>query len=485
MRRLRASWPVTALTVAFFAVYADYAVSRQATYLTAGYDLGIFDQAVRNYARFRAPLVPLKGIGYNIFADHFHPIIATAAPLYWIWPNPIDLLVLQAALIAASVPIVHGFAARRMSSSAALVVAASYGLGWAVQGMVDFDFHEIAYAVPLLAAAIDALDRDDDRWLLITGGLLLLVREDMGVLVAIVGVLRLLRGPRAARRTRRTRAVGGSMVVAGVVAYFVTTSLVIPAFAPTGQFSYWTFDALGRNAPDALGNIVSHPSHAISVFFTPSVKVQTMAYLLVPLALLPFRSRYALLAVPLFAERFFNSREHLWTTQFHYNVLPWLVLVLAMVDGAARLGIWRRLPLRAVLLGYLAVVPVYVVIEPGPTAPAIQRLLTGAAWRTTARERAQQAAVAAVPRDVCVSVDDRLAPHLTGRDRVTLPGVPTPRTDYYVLDLSEQEVGYLLPTPQSVLARATADGYQVVLARGTMRVLRSPDFTGPSPLCSP
>jgi uncharacterized membrane protein len=476
MSWVRRSWPVTVMTLGFFALYADYAVSRQATYLTAGYDLGIFDQAVRNYARFRAPLVPLKGVDYNILADHFHPIIATAAPLYWVWASPVDLLVLQAALIAASVPFVHRFAARRTGPTAALVIAGAYGLGWAVQGMVDFDFHEIAYAVPLLAAAIDALDREDDRWLFVSAGLLLLVREDMGVVVALLGVLRL------ARRPRRP---GWWLVVAGVVTYALVTAVVIPAFAPSGQFSYWTFDALGPNAPEAVRTILLHPWHAATVFFTPGVKVETMAYLLVPLALLPFRSRYLLVAAPFFAERFFNSRDHLWTTQFHYNVLPWLVLVLAMVDGAARLGVWSRRWPRAVLLTYLAAGSVFLVLEPGPTAPAVQRLLDGAAWRMTAHSRDQQAVARSVPRDVCVSVDDRLAAHLTGRDRVTLPGVPTPRTDFYLLDLSEAEVGYLLPAPQDVLTTALASGYQPVSRRGDLVVLRAPDYRGPSSRCAP
>src|SRR5947209_4149473 len=83
-----------------------------------------------------APDGPLKGAGYNIFADHFHPIIALAAPLYWIWNSPVVLVVLQAALVAASVPVVYSFALRRLPRGGALVVAASYGLGWAIQAMI-------------------------------------------------------------------------------------------------------------------------------------------------------------------------------------------------------------------------------------------------------------------------------------------------------------------------------------------------------------
>ncbi|MGI8667519.1 MAG: DUF2079 domain-containing protein [Jatrophihabitans sp.] len=472
----RARLPVAVLSVVLFAVYACYALSRQAGYLTAGYDLGIFDQAVRNYAHLRAPQVPLKGSGYNIFADHFHPIIATAAPLYWIWNSPGVLLVVQAALVAASVPVVHAFAARRMSGRAALAVAAAYGCGWAIQGLIDFDFHEIAYGVPILAVAIDALDRRADRTLLIAAGLLLLVREDMGAVLVVIGLLRL------ARRPRRT---GWLLIGAGIAGYLVATSLVIPAFAPDGRFAYWTFDALGPDVPHALVAIIAHPAHTVRLFFTPSVKAQTLAFLFVPLALLPLRSRYCLIAFPLLAERFLNSRTMIWTTHYHYNALPWLVLVLAMIDGAARLSVWTRPRLRSLLLLYLLAVPIALTAY-DPVAPGVfRRMLTGQAWQVSQHLRDQRAAVALVPRDVCVSVDDRLAPQLTNRDRVTLPGIPAPRTDYLVLDLSQQQVGFELAAPAVVLRQARAAGYQTLFSQRDMVVLRSPDFNGPSAGCRP
>jgi len=474
--RIGAHWQVAVLTGLLFVVYGGYGLTRQATYLTAGYDLGIFDQAVRNYSRFRAPEVPLKGAHYNILADHFHPIIALAAPLYWIWDSPSVLLLVQMALIAASVPVVYAFALRRMPRTGALVVAGAYAVGWAIQAMVDFDFHEVAWGVPILAVAIDALDRRDDRTLLIAAGLLLGVREDMGAVLVMLGLLRL------AWRPRRT---GYLLIGGGLAGYLLVTALVIPAFAPDGQFAYWTFDALGPDLPHALWTIVAHPVHTARLLVTPSIKAETLAYFLVPLALLPLRSRYSLIAVPLLAERFFNSRDHLWTTHFHYNALPWLVLVLAMVDGGARLGVWRRVWLYRAMLAWLVIVPVYLTSVANITPPVLRRIALGQAWATNDHLRDQQAAVRQVPHDVCVSVDDRLATHLVTTNRVTLPGISTPRTDYVVLDLGQQEVGYLLPTPQQVLADSRKAGFVEVFSQGNLLVLRSPDYTGPSTQCRP
>jgi uncharacterized membrane protein len=79
------------------------------------YDLGIFDQAVRHYAHFQAPLVTLKGDDYNIWGDHFHPIIALWAPLYWIWDNARMLVIGQGLVVAAAIFPLTNFLRRHMT----------------------------------------------------------------------------------------------------------------------------------------------------------------------------------------------------------------------------------------------------------------------------------------------------------------------------------------------------------------------------------
>ncbi|MDQ1541115.1 MAG: hypothetical protein QOH29_1841, partial [Actinomycetota bacterium] len=95
---------IVALTAVLLVLYLVDSLTRYRSYLTDGYDLGIFDQAVRAYAHFQSPIVALKGHGFDLLGDHFHPIIAALAPLYWIWDNPCVLLIGQAVVVVASVP---------------------------------------------------------------------------------------------------------------------------------------------------------------------------------------------------------------------------------------------------------------------------------------------------------------------------------------------------------------------------------------------
>lgn len=460
---------------AAFVVFATYAVLRQVTYLTAGYDLGIFDQAVTAYSRFRPPDVPLKGLDYNLLGDHFHPIIATLAPLYWIWSDPRTLLVAQSALLALSVWPVWRFTRRRLTHTQSVLATIGYAFCWPIQGMVDFDFHEVAFAVPILAFLIDALDRRSHRWVVALCALLLLVREDMGAVVVMVAVVLLL------RREFRVALVTAALGVAG---FLVTTEWLIPMFATSGTFAYWTYDALGPNLPAALAHVVRDPLDTLRVFFTPVTKTWTLLWAFGATTLfLALFSPYVLLTLPIFAERFFSSREALWTTEFHYTAVLAPVLFLGAVDTVGRVGDRWRVDTRWVTAwaAVLVAIPLVGSLLLQTQFP-LGRLVTGQAWQQTARSEALARLLPLVPDGVCVAADDRAVPQLTHRDYVTNPTIPSPPITWLVLDLDQQQTGYLGPEPNAYLRTALGEGFSVVARSASIVLLSRPGE--PDPRCA-
>lgn len=473
--------PVVLFTLASFLVYAGYALSRWPQYLVAGYDLGIFDQAVRQYSRFNAPFVALKGDEYHLLGDHFHPVLALLAPLYWIWDDPRTLLLAQAALVASSLPLVMGALRRHLSERMSWLFLVGYAYSWPVQKLVDFDFHEICFALPLLALALDGLDRRSDRRLLLGALPLLLVREDMGMVLAMLGLVRLADGLRG-RFDRRRLWLGPALALIGTVVFVLVTKVITPHFSPTGSFAYWTYDALGPDAGSAIAFIVRHPLRTAEIFFTPWVKTATMAWLLLPLAFTPLASNRVLVVLPLLAQRFLSSRTHLWTTQFHYNAPIFLVLLFATLDVLGRLSSQRRRLVSAVVAVLMFVTPV-VGAAVANTSPFVR--VFWSAWRVKPHVADQAAMVARVPAGTCVEADDRLAPHLTRSNRVTLPTLTRRASDFIVIDLAQKEVGYPLPTPQKVRDDALARGYVEVAREGELLMLQRPGYAGPSAGCSP
>ena len=84
--RDRARVAVVALAVLFTILYSLYGLFRHWHFGSSAYDLGIFDQVVWRLSRFETPGSSIRGFTHFL-GDHFFPIVALFAPLYWIAPG--------------------------------------------------------------------------------------------------------------------------------------------------------------------------------------------------------------------------------------------------------------------------------------------------------------------------------------------------------------------------------------------------------------
>jgi hypothetical protein len=194
----------------------------------------------------------------------------------------------------------------------------------------------------------------------------------------------------------------------------------------------------------------------------------------------------------LLAERFFNTRPNLWTGTFHYNALPWLILVMAMVHGAQRLGLFEPERLATVLRRGLAVVLaatplVLIFIGDHYRIVPVTELRRPYANQPADWEKAANDVVNWLPHNVCVAADNHLVPHLTGRDWTTVPATRTVDPDFIAIDMFAPDTGGNPPAPKpdDVYGQALVDGYTIVFRESTFVVMQSPDYAGPSQACTP
>ena len=68
------------IALGVFAVYAVISLSRYVQLDPGSWDLGIFTEYVRQLAHLRAPVVNIRGSGFNLLGDHFQPIVGLIAP---------------------------------------------------------------------------------------------------------------------------------------------------------------------------------------------------------------------------------------------------------------------------------------------------------------------------------------------------------------------------------------------------------------------
>nr|WP_229702957.1 DUF2079 domain-containing protein [Streptomyces albiflavescens] len=402
------------LAAVLFVAYAALSLGRYRHLATRSWDLGIFEQAVRAYAHLQAPVADLKGPGTNILGDHFSPITALLAPAYRVFPTPVTLLVAQAALLALSVVPVTRAAAGLLGRHRGLALGVAYGLSWGIQRTVDFDFHEICFAVPLIAFALEALLADRRRAALLWALPLVLVKEDLGLTVAAIALVVAVR----ARRSSPTAARYALGVAAlGVLATVVTLTLVIPAFNSTDAYAYW----------DKVGD-------ASSPLDGTGTKLRTLAWLLIPTTgLLALRSPLLLVALPTLGWRFGSSDAHYWGTDWHYSAVLMPVLSLALADALSRARYSPRPWLRSYALHLPAAVAAASLAL--TTTLPLSLLTEPEAYRKPARVSAVERMLALIPDGASVEANTGPSSRLTSRCRVFWAGTAHGLTpDFIALD---------------------------------------------------
>ena len=322
------------------------------------WDLAIFSELAKAYAHFQTPIVPVKGDGYNLLGDHFHPILILLGPIWRLFPTPLSLLITQDLLLAFSAWPLTRLASRLTNQWVAGGLGLVYVLSWGMQGAVAAQFHEIAFAMPLLAyASVAFVER---RWGAVTAWSvpLVLVKEDMGLTVLMIGVAVILasavpawyrtctvirpggRGadgldaagdvagnaagsaPQddAARNRRRGLRLGVGMVVGGIAAFLFAIQVFLPAFNINGVWDYGLSSQEKPTSPDAL-----------------TQKATVVVMLILTSGIIGVTSPWLLVVLPTLAWRFLGSVEFYWVwDNWHYNATLMPIALGALLDVVAR-----------------------------------------------------------------------------------------------------------------------------------------------------
>ncbi|MDQ3157905.1 MAG: DUF2079 domain-containing protein [Actinomycetota bacterium] len=398
------------LAVVFGALYAALSLVRYHRFDPSSWDNAIFEQGIMGYAHFGAPIVDIKGPGFNQLGDHFSPIIALVAPFYRVFPSAQTVLISQAVLIAISVAVIAHVAIRHLGQIRGIAITIAYGLSFGIQSAVQSDFHEVAFAAPLLALAGAAyVDRDWRRvvWWTLP---LMLVKEDMGITVAAIGAVLWLAGER-----RR----GTVLAAIGVLGMALVLFVVIPHFNPAGEWDYATKFGGDRSVLDVALD-------------QPGRKLLTVVLTVGVTGFLAMASPWILLALPILAGRFVADKEYYWGTDWHYSLVLMPIVFIALIDAMNR---EHRNPwLRAYAAQGAAVAIVFAAAMQAHSPLSV--LVKPSTYDPNPRAASAREAISLVPKGTSVETDIGLMTHLVTDHKVFWLGTAdNPRPDYVLFDI--------------------------------------------------
>jgi uncharacterized membrane protein len=441
------------MALVFAGLYTTISVARFERLADRSFDLGIFEQAIRAYAHLQAPIVDLEGAGHNFLGDHWNPAIAVFAPFYRLFPTPVTLLVGQGVSIALAVVPITRAGMRHLGRWPGVAVGLAFGMSYGIQSAVDFDVHEVALAVPLLAFGLAGRWTRAAAWV----APLVLVKEDLGLTVALFGLLLVLAGA-------RRRGIG--LAVFGLASCALTMMVLIPHFNVSGA-SGWS--RLG--VTPAAGSGMQHLFALALELVTPGPKATTVLLLLVVTVFVSLRSPLMILVLPTLAWRLISANQNFGGQSFHYDLVLMPIIFAALIDGVlrARRGRWapvrqyaRAAPALALLVGMFFC-----------TRFAFKDLVVAATYQPSPRAQAADAVLSRIPDNATVESDIGLLAKLTNRTRVFYIGNAAPVVPQFMV--IDDKAGWNPPLADPVrYAESLHPGatYVVVTAGDGYRLLR-------------
>ncbi|MBM7051899.1 DUF2079 domain-containing protein [Rothia sp. ZJ1223] len=479
------------LSIIVAVVYTHFSWVQWSNWVTPSWDLGIFTQLAKAYAAFEQPIVSIKGHEFNLWGDHFHPILLVLGPVYKVFPSPFTLLVVQNLLVALSVYLLVVLAARFMHVVFALLLGVAYAFSFGIQEAVAVQFHEVAFALPLLVVSLGYLVRaraERNDALLARAALwavpLALVKEDMGLTVAAIAVVGLGRSgwchrafdllfpaqsSTVARRSfffrvsdalslltqKRGVRTCAAVLLWGLVATFLSVTVILPFFNVGGVFDY-------TDSLDVAGAI-SDPLQGLLLMVYPWQKAVTLATLLLTGAILWVVSPLAVIALPTLIWRFLATNEGYYSTDWHYSMVLMPIVFCALIDVLARFApetaedpSVKKLPahllqarasargladktyrtaiaLLSVALPTFALIVALAHMPQLPLATQLTHDYSSASWQENLAQKKQ--ALASIPQGTSVASDLSLLTHLTvNHEAYWIGNTSDPAPDYVVID---------------------------------------------------
>jgi uncharacterized membrane protein len=415
---LVAAWILAGVCAAF---YGYLSLARHWTFNSHAFDLGLQHHVVWNTFRgqfFRYTyMVGLKPHLTHYLGDHVQLILLPISWLYWIYDGPETLLIVQALVVSSGV--VPLFLLGRLwlkFDLLALLMPTLFILHPSIQAAVLFDFHPLVLASAFLLWAFYLAEAHRYVGAAIAVVLALLCKENVSLVVALLGVYWLL---------RNRVGLGVAAIAAGIAWFFLCTSIIFPAYnAGAGANSLARYSYLGRSWFEVGWRLVTNPRLLVSRLTEP-LSLHYMIGLWAPFGFLSLLSPVTMLvAASEFALSILSNFPPQRTIDYHYPVLIVAVSAVAAVHGISYVAKWlgqRTKVSRSIWAGVLVAIALLGGMRSQYHRYGTLRLF-GARYAgiftRTAHTDLGRRFLDQIPPAAAVSAQSNLAPHVSERAKV-------------------------------------------------------------------
>ena len=306
--------PFVVVSTCFFILYCLLSLVNHYNFRTAGWDLGIFNQALYQYAHLQFAPNTVDSFP-NMLADHFEITMMFVAPFYYIFDS-YTLLIFQILMTIFGAVGIYLYLNRKtndqwLSLGGVLIFYCFYGLFAAI----FYDYHNNLTGIMFLPWILLALNENSKKKYYFFLALMILSKETFCLIAFFLGIYITL------FENIEWKKHGIITMLIGFLSLELILSVIIPYFNNYQPYQHWVYGEIGKNPASAIQHIILHPLSSIAILFNNPIKLNSwgmlsvtggMAAILDPLA--------ALLFIPLLASKYLSSVEYHWTYLYQYSV---------------------------------------------------------------------------------------------------------------------------------------------------------------------
>jgi uncharacterized membrane protein len=465
--------------IAFFICTLSLTLHRHFSFYSS-YDQGIFNQVFWNGTHgnfFQSTLssqlstnvvhsneVPY--VAYHRLGQHFTPALLLWLPIYYLFPYPATLTVLQAIFVTTAGLVLYALARIYLEPAIAILITLSFYGANAVLGPTLANFHDISQIPLFIFGLLLAMEK---RWwwlFLVLAICVLAIREDSAITLFGVGMYMIF--------SRRFPRIGLAVCSVSFLYIVALTNLIMPIFSDDiskrfmlerfGQYA----DGEEASTLEIIGNMLTSPGLLLVELFTPFW--ETLKYLLgqwLPLAFIPAISptAWAIAGFPLL-KLLLGKGETVLVISIRYamSVIPglfygailwWAGQDLGNVNKSLAEGKprklrpkFRRFWIFCICLSILFTITsnpsrTLSFVIPDSISPKVY-VSPAKQWRHVPYIKKL---IAQIPADASVSASTYIIPHLSGRrEIIRIPGLEIKnelqeinQVDYIIIDLWQME----------------------------------------------
>ncbi len=393
-------------------------------------DLGNMNQAIWNTWQGRPFHQTNQPGATNRLSLHVEPILLPISLLYYLYPGPETLFVLQSLIVALGAILVFALTRYKLHSDGlALIFALVYLMFPAIQGATLLDFHAVTLAPTFLLAAFYFMETRRPAWFALFAVLAIACKEDMTLLVLMMGLYALL--------VNRQYRLGGLTIAACLAWVYVAVFIIPPAFAGTENIHWNRYSHLGDSPARIVLNFFIQPQLAL----THLQEVGALEYLRLLLAPTAYTALFSpltlLLLLPSLGINLFSSSPPMQRVNSLIYAAPLVpAVIISSIYGVyflKRFYVQTFKPFN-VIIGVLLLTATFIYHWNYGYLPGGGQFR---GWEeVTDHQRRLPRLLAQIPPEAAVSAHDRLNPHVSGRETLYIFD-RLEEADHIALDVTE------------------------------------------------